>query len=389
MSTPSSGTRVDVLFAFAYHPDVRVRRITQALAEAGYLVRILAWDRQVTLPESEHDGTVEVRRVRVRSRLDRGWTQLLYLGRAVLRFIPYLWRDPPSVLHAVDLPMLLAAFLLAPFTRRRPLIVYDAFEIYALMESHKYPRWLLRVIGRVEQLASHAADLVITPGYGRQAYFQDRGTRSTVVANWIDPPAAPIPRAEARMRLGLPPEAVVVAYAGGLDPSRDLDPLVGHARRHPEHLVLIAGRGIQEERLRAAAEELPNLRVLGWLPDPSDLLAAADMAYYALRTDHPYAAHAAPNNLYTAIAHALPLLHRGQGEIGLLAGEHRIGRAFASDAELDAAIASLAEPAVNAAVRAELCGLQATYNWARARTALLEAYARLPSTSSSDSPNGL
>jgi len=386
--TGAAGPRVDVLFAFAYHPDVRVRRVTQALSDAGYRVRILAWDRGATLPESERDGPVEVRRVRVSSRDDRGWTQLLYLGRAVLRFIPHLRRDPPRILHAVDLPMLLAALLLAPFTGRRPRIVYDAFEIYSVMESHKYPAWMLRGIGFIERFAPRMADLVITPGEGRRAWFAARGIGSRVVANWIDAPEQPTSRAEARTRLGLPPDSVVIAYAGGLDPSRDLEPLIGHARRHPEHLVLVAGRGIQEQRLREAASELPNLRFMGWLPDPSDLLAAADMAYYALNTDHPYAAHAAPNNLYTSIAHALPLLHRGQGEIGILAGSHQIGAAFSSDAELDAAIASLADPERNAAVRAELRGLQAAYSWARARAALLDAYPRPPSTSNSDSPNG-
>ncbi len=387
--TDGPGPRVDVLFAFAYHPDVRVRRETQALAEAGYRVRILAWDRGATLPESERDGSVEVRRVRVSSHDDRGWIQLLYLARAVLRFIPHLRSDPPSILHAVDLPMLLAAFLLAPLTGRRPRIVYDAFEIYSLMESHKYPGWLLRVIGFVERWAPRMADLVISPGEGRQAWLAARGIGSTLVANWMDAPQIQATRHEARTRLGLPADALVIVYAGGLDPSRDLEPLIGHARRHPEHLVVVAGRGIQEQRLREAASELPNLRFLGWLADPSDLLAAADMAYYALRTDHPYAAHAAPNNLYASIAHALPLLHRGQGEIRILAQNHQIGAAFASDDELDEAVASLADPERNAAIRAELRRLQATYAWARARAALLEAYPRPPRTSSRDRPNGL
>lgn len=389
MNSPAPRTRVDVLFAFAYHPDVRVRRMTQTLADAGYRVRILGWDRGTTFPESEHDGDVEVRRVRVSSRDDRGWTQLLYLARAVLRFVPHIWRDPPDVLHAVDLPMLVAALFLAPFTRRRPMIVYDAFEIYSVMESHKYPAWLLRLIDVVERRAPRLADVVITPGHERQVYFAARGIRSVVVANWIDPPSGPIASDAARARMELPLDAVVVAYAGGLDPSRDLEPLVGHARRHPEHLVLIAGRGIQEENLSAEAQSVPNLRILGWLADPSDLLAAADMTYYALRTDHPYAAHAAPNNLYAAIAYAVPMLHRGQGEIGLIAREYHIGREFVSDAQLDAAIAALAEPTTNAHIRAEMRNLQATYSWGRARTALLEAYPMPPRTSSKDRANGL
>ncbi len=381
-----SGPRVDVLFAFAYHPDVRVRRLTQALADAGYRVRILSWDRTGDLPEQERDGAVEVRRVRVLSHDNRGWTQLIYLGRAVLRFIPHIWRDPPEIIHAVDLPMLLAAVLLAPVTRRRPRIVYDAFEIYEVMEAHKYPRWLLRAIGGLERIVPRLADLVITPGFERQGYFADRGIRSVAVPNWIDPVADRPPRESSRQTLGLETTAVVIAYAGGLDPSRDLEPLLGHAVRHPEHVVVIAGRGSQEEELRRRSAGLSNLFILGWLPDPATVLAAADMGYYALRSDHPYAQHAAPNNLYTAIAFALPLIHRGQGEIGLLAARHDIGRAFDSDAGLDEAVAELADPKVNASVRRELQSLQATYNWGRARAVFLDAYPSSPRTMSSDSP---
>ena len=60
--------------------------------------------------------------------------QLLYLARAVLAYVPLIRADPPSVLHAVDLPMFIAAILIAPLAGR-PRIVYDAFEIYSIMES--------------------------------------------------------------------------------------------------------------------------------------------------------------------------------------------------------------------------------------------------------------
>ena len=372
--------KVDMLFGFAYDPDVRVRRISQALAGAGYDVRIFAWDRDQRLPTREHDGPVEVVRVHLASHRGRGWSQLFYLMRAVARYVPAIIRRRPDILHAIDLPMLLAAILIAPLTGRRPLIVYDAFEIYAVMESHKYPRWLLRAIAVAERVLPRFADLVITPGDGRQQYFARRGIRSVVVPNWIDPPPAGTSRDEARQALGLDSEAVTILYAGGLDPSRDLGPLVRHARRHPAHSVLIAGNGEQATSLRGDAATIPNLRLLGWLSDPTMPLAAADMLYYCLRPEHPYATFAAPNNLYTAIAHAIPLVHRGQGEVGQLAERHPIGASFEDDATLDAAIAGMADPSANARVRDQLRRLQRTYRWSKARARLLAAYPKPPRT---------
>jgi hypothetical protein len=137
------------------------------------------------------------------------------------------------------------------------------------------------------------------------------------------------------------------------------------------------------------AARIPNLHVLGWLPDPSVALAAADMLYYSLKADHPYAAFAAPNNLYISVAYAIPLIHREQGEIRLLAERHAIGASFHDDETLDAAIEQLTDPTTNARVRDELRRLQPDYLWSTARARLLEAYPRPPRmTTISDSVNG-
>src|SRR6185436_12645039 len=109
---------------------------------------------------------------------------------------------------------------------------------------------------------------------------------------------------------------------GALLASRDLETLLRFARRHPADAVLIAGSGDREAWLRDAAADIPNVQVLGWLPDPSSVLLAADAIYYALKTDHPYAPYAAPNNLYVAITHAVPLVYRPQGELAEVGRAH-------------------------------------------------------------------
>jgi glycosyltransferase involved in cell wall biosynthesis len=365
-------TRVDVLFGLAY-PDSRVRRTSQALAAAGYDVRVLAWDRTGAAPRRARDGAVRVEHARVRSRSGRGASQLAYLARAVWSHLPALRRDRPDVIHAVDLPMLAAALALRPLIGR-PRLVYDAFEIYALMEAHKYPAWLLRVIRGAERRLPRRADLVVTPGAARQAYFAERGVASCVVGNWVDAPVDHPERASARAALQIGPEPFVIAYAGGIEPSRDIGSLLRHAERAPRDVVVIAGRGEQADEVRRAAERNPNVRFIGWTDDPGRLYAAADAVYYALHPDHPYAAHAAPNNLYAAIAWAVPLVHRGQGEIGAAAREAQIGAAFDDDASLDQAIDALRDPERQAAVRASLRGLQDRYTARRAAEALIDAY---------------
>ena len=248
------------------------------------------------------------------------------------------------------------------------------------MERHKYPRWLLRAVAVIERFLPRFADVVITVGEGRQAWFRERGIDTVVVANWIDPPPDPPTREAARRQYEIPDDRFTILYAGGLDPSRDLESLIRHAARRPDDLVLIAGRGSEEERLRAEAADLPNVRLLGFLADPVPVTVAADALYYALHDDHPYAALAAPNNLYVAISHAVPLVHRGQGEIGVLASRSDIGAAFDDDASLDAAFDRLRDPAEQAAIRSELRRLQPRYRWSSARYVLLGVYRRMGRT---------
>ena len=88
-----------------------------------------------------------------------------------------------------------------------------------------------------------------------------------------------------------------------------------------------------------------------------------------MKPDHPYAPHAAPNNLYQAVAYAIPLVYRAQGEIGVVAAEHRIGRTFHDAESLEVALDALRDPSENAAVRDELRGLQRRYRWSRAAPA--------------------
>lgn len=376
MSVPAGPLRVDILLAKAYDPDPRVRRTAQALIAAGHDVRVVAWDRSGRRPIEEDDAGIPVRRIHLRSRPSRGWTQAFFLFVVAVRLLPVVRRRRPDVLHAVNLPMLAVALGLAPFLGRRPRIVYDAFEIHSLMGAHRYPDWLVSAIGVIERYLPRLADLVITPGQDRRRYFERLRVRSISIPNWIDPPASIPERDHARELLGIEPDRFVVLYAGGIIGSRDLQPLIDHARRAPRDLVLIAGRGDAEDELARAAAGTPNVRMLGWVADPAALLAAADVLYYALKPDHPYAPHAAPNNLYQAVAYAIPLVYRAQGEIGVVAAEHRIGRTFHDADSLEAALDALRDPSENAAVRAELRGLQDHYRWSRAATLLVEAYAR-------------
>lgn len=87
-------------------------------------------------------------------------------------------------------------------------------------------------------------------------------------------------RAAARARLGLDAQAPLVVYTGGLLAWKGVDVLVDAARLLPTVRFLVAGGMDRDvERLRVAAGDLANVRLLGFRP-PAEVplhLAAADV----------------------------------------------------------------------------------------------------------------
>ncbi|MDI3298520.1 MAG: glycosyltransferase [Bacillota bacterium] len=126
-------------------------------------------------------------------------------------------------------------------------------------------------------------------------------------------PPSPEERAEARRRLGLPPGAFVVAWAGRMVPVKragDLIEAVARLRRAgPEPFLLLAGEGPQRPALESeAARRAPGrVRFPGWLDDLRPLFWAADA--FAL----PSAREGFPLASIEAMACGLPLVRTAGG----------------------------------------------------------------------------
>lgn len=117
---------------------------------------------------------------------------------------------------------------------------------------------------------------VVTPGAGTAADLATIGVAATVVPNGLHPPAL-VERSEARRRLGLPGDAVVVGGIGRLTDQKGWDLLAtawaAIARRgSPGLRAAVIGEGPQRRELEAA-----GIDVLGEVADAACLLRAFDV----------------------------------------------------------------------------------------------------------------
>lgn len=151
------------------------------------------------------------------------------------------------------------------------------------LELHRVPGGRLRRRWLVEAARGTAGILAISEGV--RADLLDLGldpARIRVEHDAHDPDRfRGLPdRASARAALGLPSDAPVVAYTGGLLAWKGVEVLVDAARLLPGVEFVIAG-GMDEDlaRLRRRAADLPNVRLEGFRP-PSQVplyLVAADV----------------------------------------------------------------------------------------------------------------
>jgi glycosyltransferase involved in cell wall biosynthesis len=143
----------------------------------------------------------------------------------------------------------------------------------------------------LERIAAHWTDTIVTLTRREVEEHLERGigraTQYAVVPSGVPTQAlraqAP-PRAEARARLGLPPEAFVVAGVGRLVPIKGFDLLVGAladvAARVPDTHVLLIGEGADRAALEARAAALgvaDRLHITGSVTDVMAWLAGADV----------------------------------------------------------------------------------------------------------------
>ena len=313
--------RIAMLLDNPFRPDQRVLREAEALTIAGHQVVIFAWDRDIGVNRRVQETCNGIHIIRIPIKTDQ------QLGlRQIPRFLVFMWRIFWSVLKGEFDVIHCHDFLTLPIgvfvkVLKKVNLVYDAHEIYWIMEANKYPTIILKFMQYTEIFLLRWVDEFITVGKKRLDYYREFSSIPVnIVGNWYDPnlPNKQLGK-ELRERIGISIDSFVITYAGMLAPARGSKVLLDAIRQSSgnNHIHwLICGRGIEESLFDQEASKYPNLHFLGWINDLIPVYSASNALIYLMDLDHPYAHYNAPNNLYLSIAWNLPLIGVATGEIG-------------------------------------------------------------------------
>lgn len=360
-----------MLLSNSFRPDPRVEREAYALANQGYQVTIICWDRQAELPAGELLSGVDVMRIHtVRSSYGSGWRQLFFLPRFWRKALRLALEVCPDAVHCHDLDTLYAGWQIKK--RLGCSLVYDAHENYPALMSLYLPALFVRGLVQWERWLARHVDITITASTVLRDEFLEQGQTPVVtLGNYHDlQPYAAVADNDAqalRSELGVSPDDLLVAYIGGFSRNRMLIPLVNTAAMLPQVKFHIWGDGPQRAEIEQAVVGQPNVYYHGWL-SPANLprhLKAADIIYYCLRLDYPGAIYNAPNTLSQAMAAGRPIIANNVGDLGRIVSATKCGELIgeATPQAIAAAIRHLSNPEIRSQLGENaLRAAQNTYN---------------------------
>jgi glycosyltransferase involved in cell wall biosynthesis len=373
-----------MLLTNAYDPDPRVRQEALALVEMGCRVRLLAWDRDLKAAPAETIEGVEVERVFLRSAHGRGNAQIFYYAWLYLKMLWRGWQIHFDVVHCHDLDTLPLGFVLGKL-KRKP-VIYDAHESFPdMLADNVHPAVRGSLVG-LENFLIRRINLLITVGEKLRRYFEGRGARhSVVVGNWKRLDDYTLSAEEiraARLRLGIPQGALVVACITQLLKDRKIEELLEAVDELPGVYAVVGGKGILEPLVKEWAAKNPRVRFVGFVRGKGipAYTCSADIVYYGFDPANPNARFSAPNKLFEALAAGRPLITGDFGEIAEVVRESGCGIVLPeySAQEVRTALERLHDAALRnqMAERARDYG-RAFLNWERGEEVLYREYSAL------------
>jgi glycosyltransferase involved in cell wall biosynthesis len=266
-------------------------------------------------------------------------------------------------------------------------LVYDAHEDYPAMMSLYLPQPAVAVLAWLESRLLRRTDHIITASSVLADKLRGRTAAPVTTLGNYQPLAPydavrPSDVATARSELGIPRDGLLVAYIGGFSRNRMLAPLLDAAQELSDVTVLIWGDGHQRPLVEARADQISNVRYLGWLPAAQVPLymQVADVIYYCLLPDYPGAIYNAPNTLSQAMAAGRPIIANEVGDLGRIVGQTGCGLLVpeVTAAAIREAISTLRNPVLRQTLgQAGRAAAASHYNWEVAGQQLQGVYAGL------------
>lgn len=389
-SPPLAGLRVLHVVLNDFAPDVRVLKEAASLVEAGADVTLFAlWDGQ--RPREETVDGIVVRRFALAFRSVKGakWALLAKYLDCLRQMRAAAIAHKPDVIHVHDLSALPIGWMVAGALGCR--FIYDSHELWADSTHNSIvPGWVFARVAAAERAMARRADRVITVSDGiADVLARSMGIARPLVVRNVPPASADAGRLRSgvlRQALGLPEDAFVFLYVGGVMGNRGVDLLLdafAALDRPDAHLVFLGTRAMPPG-LGGGLSQAAGSRVHFQPPVPFKDVAVwasdGDVGIHPIRDSSLSHRLCLPNKLFEYIQARLPVIVTDLPEMGRFVRDYGLGRLFPDGdgaALRDAMAAMMDDRGTLAAMRRGSEEAAATLVWENERQRVIDLYQAL------------
>lgn len=328
MGSREKGVNLHIVRTAVSH-DSRVQKESRTLARSGLFesVRVCGF-HEPGYDERETLNGCDVWRVSLRTRpLPKDIaSQAIKYAEWYSRIVSAYRREDISVIHCHSLGPLPIAVRLKRLTGAR--LVYDAHELESEVFGAKgFRKSLAR---RMEEAMVPSVDAIITVSPSIREWYSEKfpGIPVSVLRNIPERPDHPIAPQPLRRELGVPDDALLLIFIGGLNAGKGIEQaLEAFEHESVRHHLLCLGRGPLKPLVEAASA---RCRRIHYLPPvrPAELVdcvAGADVSVCLTLDSCLSRRFSLPNKLFESLVAGVPLIVSPLPELSRMVSEHNAG----------------------------------------------------------------
>lgn len=286
--------------------DPAVHKICRSLAQDGYSVRLLVWDRQQNIANTDLLGyTIDT--FDLKAPYDKT-SAVLYLPFWWMYVLYYLLRYPADIIHACDFDTLIPAILVKTLKRNK--LCYIIYDFYADNIPVRIPKIIRLVVSGAEKRGIGYTDALFMVDETR--FTQVKGAKINNLAYiYNTPPDVLNPSSLTIKKTRTKTESMTLFYAGALLEDRGLKQVIAAISELPDVKLKIAGVGPILDYLNLLQiENKHNIQYLGWLhyDEVIQHTIAADALFAFYNPEIPNNSYASPNKLFEAMMCEKPII---------------------------------------------------------------------------------
>ena len=287
--------------------DTRPVKEALSLANNGYKVILLAWDREGGAPKHSFiSKNLVIQRFKLRAPYGQNMRTLL--GFALF----YIWCFINSVMkhfqviHCHDVDTLLCGILLKIPRWSRVKLVYDMHD-HPVMFLSKFPKSEI-LINLIFTFTRSYFDHLVVVNEGFVKYLSRRGFKKGNLTVIMNVPETVVGRPQLREN-----GVFRIFYYGSLSRVRGVHNLINAVSPLSNVLLLLAGKGELVSLITKLERTHTNISYLGWL-SPSELDSFIRASNLILSLSSLYSPNninhilATPEKFFTSLAHGIPVL---------------------------------------------------------------------------------